>query len=409
MSRSEPPTNVSPAGPAVTPAKPAVSPSTPGRAGGEGEPNIIAVPEAFDDYYGVDSGPSVTKSVLEPVVAEAELAPARTVAPREARARIALDAPAIEVTGLRKVFGDTVAVDDVSLVAATGSVLAVLGPNGAGKTTTVNMLTTLLRPDGGTARVAGFDVVSQAAQVRRSIALTGQFAALDEALSGRDNLVLFGRLHGMDKRAAQVRADELLADFDLVDAGARQVSKYSGGMRRRIDIACGLVVSPRVFFLDEPTTGLDPRSRQEVWSLIERLKEQGVTVLLTTQYLEEADLLSDYIVVIDHGRVIASGTAEQLKAATGGTVCEVTPARIDDLPALAQALGGLLPADGGIGETSVSVPAAAGAEVLVEVVRRAGEAGIAIADIAMRSPSLDDVFFQLTGPGQPTDTPLSVD
>ncbi|MFT4201066.1 MAG: ATP-binding cassette domain-containing protein [Gordonia sp. (in: high G+C Gram-positive bacteria)] len=411
MPKSESPKNVSPSGPAVKPKSPAVTPTGPAvkkrsarvkkRKVVDGEPNIVAVPEAFDEYYGTEPV-AIVESAPEPTPpVDPEIAPKRSTASREARSRMALEAPAIEVIGLRKVFGDTVAVDDVSLIAEAGTVLAVLGPNGAGKTTTVNMLTTLLRPDGGTARVAGFDVVKDAAKVRASIALTGQFAALDEELSGRGNLVLFGRLHGLSKTEAQARADELLAEFDLLDAADRQVSKYSGGMRRRIDIAAGLVVEPRVFFLDEPTTGLDPRSRQEVWSLVEKLKDQGVTVLLTTQYLEEADLLSDYIVVIDHGKVIASGTAEQLKATTGGTVCEVTPARIDELDRLMTAVADLLPGDGsGVGETSVSVPASSGADVLVEVVRRTTEAGIDLADISMRSPSLDDVFLKLTGPGR---------
>ncbi|MFT3900945.1 MAG: ATP-binding cassette domain-containing protein [Gordonia sp. (in: high G+C Gram-positive bacteria)] len=429
MPQSESPQNVSPAGPAITPVSPAVTPSAPAvtpsvkkskkkpkvtkakvtksakRPAVAAEPNIIAVPKAFDDYYGAESTAeqAVVDAQAAPVEVAAELSPKRTAASREARSRMALEPPAIEVIGLRKEFGDTVAVDGVSLIAEAGTVLAVLGPNGAGKTTTVNMLTTLLRPDDGVARVAGFDVVKEAAKVRASIALTGQFAALDEELSGRANLVLFGRLHGLAKSAAQARADELIEQFDLVDAADRQVAKYSGGMRRRIDIACGLVVKPRVFFLDEPTTGLDPRSRQEVWSLIEQLKDEGVTVLLTTQYLEEADLLSDYIVVIDHGKVIASGTAEQLKAATGGTVCSVTPARAADLPRLAEAVADLLPPDGsGVGETSIGVPAASGTDILVEVVRRTTAAGIDLADISMQSPSLDDVFLKLTGPDRAT-------
>ncbi|GAA3048735.1 hypothetical protein GCM10010528_29840 [Gordonia defluvii] len=416
MPALEPPTNVTPtrpavtlsasSGPAVTPTRPAVVRSThrAERAKPDVEPNVIAVAEVFDAYYGAESSQRMSESEVadEPaVVGVDELAPVRATASREARARMPLDGPAIEVIGVRKTFGDAVAVDDVSLVAQAGTVLALLGPNGAGKTTTVNMLTTLLRPDGGVVRVAGHDVVAEAAQVRRSIALTGQFAALDEALSGRANLVLFGRLHGLAKAAAGARADELLAEFDLIDAGDRKVSKYSGGMRRRIDIACGLVVEPAVFFLDEPTTGLDPRSRQEVWALIERLRDRGVTILLTTQYLEEADLLSDYIVMIDHGRVVASGTAEQLKAATGGAVCEVTPARASDLSRLAEAVADLLPAGGvALGETSISVPAESGAEVLVEVVRRTTAADISLADISMRSPSLDDVFLKLTEQGR---------
>ncbi len=375
-----------------------------------GDANIIAVPAAFDDYYGTESaGTGVTMAQDSSMIAEAVGAPVsdaqtpvpvRSAASREARAQVPLAAPAIEATGLRKVFGDFVAVDDVSFTAEQGTVLAVLGPNGAGKTTTVNMLTTLLRPDGGSASVAGHEIVRDAAAVRRTIALTGQFAALDEALSGRENLVLFARLHGLAKKAAAVRADELLAAFDLVEAGAKRVSEYSGGMRRRIDIACGLVTAPEVVFLDEPTTGLDPRSRQEVWGLVERLKEQGVTILLTTQYLEEADLLSDRVVVIDHGRIIASGTAEQLKAQTGGVYCDVTPAHLGDLPRLRAALADLLPVDGTTGDgVSLSVPAPTGTDVLVEIVRRSTDLGIDIADITMRRPSLDDVFLALTAPG----------
>uniref|UniRef100_UPI003D91FAFA ATP-binding cassette domain-containing protein n=1 Tax=Gordonia sp. B7-2 TaxID=3420932 RepID=UPI003D91FAFA len=308
-------------------------------------------------------------------------------------------APAIVVEHLHKRFGDTVAVDDVSFTVAAGSIVAILGPNGAGKTTTVNMLCTLLQPDGGTARVAGHDVTSEAAAVRRAITLTGQFAALDEALTGRENLVMFGRLLGLTKSQARVRADELLELFDLTEARARRVRDYSGGMRRRIDIACGLVTAPQVVFLDEPTTGLDPRSRHEVWSLVAALRTAGVTVLLTTQYLEEADVLSDHIVLIDRGRVIASGTADELKAATGATICEVTTV----FPADAHRLRGLLTdlspepeTDAGI----VSVPAPDGAPTLVEVARRASEANVELSDVTMRRPSLDEVFLAMTGTGR---------
>lgn len=314
---------------------------------------------------------------------------------------------AIEARGLQKRFKDTVAVADVSFSVPAGSVFALLGPNGAGKTTTVNMLCTLLRPDGGHATVAGHDVAKDAAAVRKSIMLTGQFAALDESLTGRENLVLFGRLLGLSKNDAKQRADDLLEAFELTEAGGKRVGQYSGGMRRRIDIACGLVTSPDVVFLDEPTTGLDPRSRLEVWSLVGRLRDQGVTTLLTTQYLEEADVLSDYIVVIDHGRVIAQGTADELKAQTGAAYCEVTPRQPADLGRLHSLVADMLPTSAQLaaGDTTIAVPAPRGADTLVEIVRRTTEAGIELADIAMRRPSLDEVFLTLTEPSQPNGHP----
>ncbi|WP_247603485.1 ATP-binding cassette domain-containing protein [Gordonia paraffinivorans] len=306
---------------------------------------------------------------------------------------------AIQAVNLHKRFKDTVAVQDVSFSVPSGSIVAILGPNGAGKTTTVNMLSTLLRPDGGSATVNGHDVIREAAAVRRSIMLTGQFAALDESLTGRENLVLFGRLLGLSRAAAKTRADQLLEVFSLTDAANKLVRQYSGGMRRRIDIACGLVTSPKVVFLDEPTTGLDPRSRQEVWALVGRLRDEGVTILLTTQYLEEADVLSDNIVVIDKGRVIAQGTADELKEATGAAYCEVTPADAGDLDRLLDALSDLVA--GGTAHTddhTVSVPAPQGTQTLVEVIRRTSEAGIRLSDVAMRRPSLDEVFLALTDP-----------
>ncbi|MHC3002910.1 IclR family transcriptional regulator [Gordonia sp. GN26] len=305
----------------------------------------------------------------------------------------------MEVNNLRKSFKDTLAVRDVSFSVPAGSIVALLGPNGAGKTTTVNMLCTLLKPDGGSATVNGHDVVSDSAAVRRSIMLTGQFAALDESLTGRENLILFGRLLGLPKSAAKSRADELLDTFGLSDAAGKRVGQYSGGMRRRIDIACGLVTSPKVVFLDEPTTGLDPRSRLEVWSLVGRLRDEGVTILLTTQYLEEADVLSDNIVVIDKGQVIAQGTSDELKEATGAAYCEVTPAHTADLPRLFEVLADLMA--GGAAHTdehAVSVPAPRGTETLVEVIRRTTEASIQLSDVAMRRPSLDEVFLALTDP-----------
>ncbi|WP_419773377.1 ATP-binding cassette domain-containing protein [Gordonia alkanivorans] len=306
---------------------------------------------------------------------------------------------AIEVNNLQKSFKDTLAVKDVSFSVPAGSIVALLGPNGAGKTTTVNMLCTLLKPDGGSATVDGHDVVADSAAVRRSIMLTGQFAALDESLTGRENLVLFGRLLGLSKSAAKARATELLDTFGLTDAAGKRVGQYSGGMRRRIDIACGLVTSPKVVFLDEPTTGLDPRSRLEVWSLVGRLRDEGVTILLTTQYLEEADVLSDNIVVIDKGRVIAQGTADELKEATGAAYCEVTPAHAEDLPRLLEVLSDLISdASAHTDDHAVSVPAPGGTETLVEVIRRTTEAGIQLSDVAMRRPSLDEVFLALTDP-----------
>ena len=250
---------------------------------------------------------------------------------------------AVLVEDVHKSFDDVHALRGISFSAPRGSVLGILGPNGAGKTTMVKVLSTLIRPDSGRAVVAGHDVAESAAEVRRSIMMTGQYAALDDTLSGRENIELFGRLMGLDKKAARTRAHALLEEFDLVDTGKRPVRGYSGGMRRRIDIACGLVVRPKVVFLDEPTTGLDPRSRQGVWSLVEALKAQGITVLLTTQYLEEADVLSDNIIVIDKGTVIAEGTSDQLKAMTGGNFCEVVPVDPDELPAVVRVLPNLVP------------------------------------------------------------------
>ncbi|TSE02160.1 ATP-binding cassette domain-containing protein [Skermania sp. ID1734] len=309
---------------------------------------------------------------------------------------------AVVVEGIEKSFGDVHALRGVTFTAERGTVLGVLGPNGAGKTTTVKVLSTLLRPDRGRAVVAGHDVVSDAAAVRRSIMMTGQYAALDENLSGRENLELFGRLMGLPKAAARRRADELLEQFDLVSAGRRPVNGYSGGMRRRVDLACGLVVRPEVVYLDEPSTGLDPRSRQSVWSLVNALKDQGITVLLTTQYLEEADVLSDKIVVIDKGSVIAEGTADELKERTGGSFCEVVPLQLADLRRTLDALGDLVPADVRnealtAGADRVSVPAPDGAATLAVAVRRLDTAGVRIADIALRRPSLDDVFLAITG------------
>lgn len=307
----------------------------------------------------------------------------------------------VVVEGVEKSFGAVQALRGITFKAAPGEVLGILGPNGAGKTTMVNILSTLIAPDAGRALVAGHDVVADAADVRRSIMLTGQFAALDDALSGYENLVMFGRLMGLRKRAARARADELVEEFDLTQAAGRRVGTYSGGMRRRIDIACGLVVRPEVVFLDEPTTGLDPRSRQGVWDLVGGFRKHGITTLLTTQYLEEADALCDRIIVIDHGLVIAAGTADELKARTGGSYCEIVPLRLEDLPALMDALGDLLPATvrEALTEDSdrLAIPAPEGAKTLAEALRRLDAAGLELVDIALRRPSLDDVFLELTG------------
>ncbi|MBB5915117.1 ABC-2 type transport system ATP-binding protein [Nocardia transvalensis] len=305
------------------------------------------------------------------------------------------------VEGIEKSFGPVSALRGIHFEAAAGEVLGVLGPNGAGKTTTVNILSTLIPPDRGRALVAGHDVVADPAAVRRSIMLTGQFAALDDMLTGAENLVMFGRLMGLRKRTARARATELLAEFDLEGAADRKVGTYSGGMRRRIDIACGLVVRPDVVFLDEPTTGLDPRSRQGVWDLVSGFRKEGITTLLTTQYLEEADALCDRIIVIDHGVVIAEGTADELKSRTGGSYCEVVPLDLNDLPAIAAALGSLLPEPNRTvlsGDSDrIAIPAPDGHKTLAEALRRLDTAGVELVDIALRRPSLDDVFLKLTG------------
>jgi ABC-2 type transport system ATP-binding protein len=307
------------------------------------------------------------------------------------------------VEGVEKTFGAVSALRGINFKAAPGEVLGILGPNGAGKTTTVNILSTLVAPDAGRALVAGHDVVTDPAGVRRSIMLTGQFAALDDMLTGFENLVLFGRLMGLRKRAARARAEALIDEFDLAAAARRRVGTYSGGMRRRIDIACGLVVRPEVAFLDEPTTGLDPRSRQGVWDLVSGFRAEGVTTLLTTQYLEEADALCDRIIVIDRGVVIAEGTADELKSRAGGSYCEVVPLHPRELPAVRAALGDLLPdSDSTVphGDSDrIAIPAPEGAQTLAEALRRLDCAGVQLVDIALRRPSLDEVFLQLTGHG----------
>lgn len=304
---------------------------------------------------------------------------------------------AIEVVGLTKTFGGkTPALRGVDFSVPAGTVCGLLGHNGAGKTTTINVLSTLIRPSSGRAFVSGYDVVRQPAQVRASIGMAGQFTGMDPFLTGRENLVLFGRLRGLRRRQAKARADELIEQFDLVGAADRRVATYSGGMTRRVDLASALVVLPKVLFLDEPTTGLDPRSRRAVWSLVSSLALQGITVLLTTQYLEEADVLSDSIVVIDQGQVIASGTAEDLKRRVGTSYCQVTPANPADLPKVAAALAGLEGVDIDADMSSVSVPAPEGVSTLSEVFRRVDAIGIELIDISLRKPSLDEAFLHLT-------------
>ncbi|ETB23976.1 MULTISPECIES: daunorubicin resistance protein DrrA family ABC transporter ATP-binding protein [Mycobacterium avium complex (MAC)] len=308
-----------------------------------------------------------------------------------------MSAPAIEVEGLTKKFGgSTLALAGVDFSVPAGTVCGLLGHNGAGKTTTINILSTLIRPTSGRASVAGYDVVRQPAEVRASIGMAGQFTGMDPMLTGRENLVLFGRLRGLNRRRAKARADELLEQFNLVDAADRRLSTYSGGMYRRVDLASALVVPPKVLFLDEPTTGLDPRSRRDVWALVSSLRVQGISVLLTTQYLEEADVLSDSIVVIDHGRVIASGTSEELKRAVGTSYCQVTPANPAELPQVAAALTGLEGIEIDSDTGSVSVFAPDGVATLVEVFRRVDALGLELADISLRKPSLDEAFLHLT-------------
>ena len=310
----------------------------------------------------------------------------------------ATSAHAIEATGLIKRFGKTTALAGVDLIAREGRVLGVLGPNGAGKTTAVRILATLLRPDGGQATVCGYDVLRNAYQVRQLIGLTGQYASMDEGLSGTNNLIMIGRLLGLPRAQARARAAELLGRFELSDAAARTVKTYSGGMRRRLDLAASLVGRPRVLFLDEPTTGLDPRSRTDVWAMIRGLVADGVTVLLTTQYLDEADQLAHDIVVIDRGKVIATGTPDELKARTGGQVLLVAPsdpARLGEVATLLEALAGAeVVTDAGTDVVSAPV---ADKALLPRVVRELDDRGIELAEFTLRKPSLDEVFFTLTG------------
>jgi ABC-2 type transport system ATP-binding protein len=308
--------------------------------------------------------------------------------------------PAILVEGLTKSFGDVHALRGIDLSVPRGTVLGVLGPNGAGKTTAVRILTTLLQPDGGQALVEGRDVVREAAAVRRLIGLSGQSAAIQEELTGRENLEIIGRLYHLAWPDARRRATELLEQFDLAEAADRAAKNYSGGMQRRLDLAASLVGRPRVLFLDEPTTGLDPRSRLGMWDIIRSLVAGGTTLLLTTQYLDEADELADEIVVIDHGLVIAAGTSEELKGRVGGDVLEFTVpdrSRLTDAVAAIASIGEGEPhADKETGVVSVGV-GGRGSEALVEAVRRLDAAGVETRGLALRRPSLDDVFLALTG------------
>jgi ABC-2 type transport system ATP-binding protein len=314
------------------------------------------------------------------------------------------DRPAIEVRGLVKRFGDVRALDGLDLTAAHGNVVALLGPNGAGKTTLVRVLATLIKADSGSASVLGLDVQRDAAALRERIGLAGQYAAVDENLTGLENLTMVGRLYGANRRSAKARGRELLARFDLLEAADRPTKTYSGGMRRRLDLAAALVAEPPVLFLDEPTTGLDPRSRLSLWGVIEALVAEGTTVLLTTQYLDEADRLADMIAVIDHGRLIVEGTSDELKDRLGGERLEI---RIDDGGDVGVAVQALAPMsdeaparDDGV--IKVSVRERTGS--IAEAVRRLGEAGVGVDDLALRRPTLDDVFLALTGHGAQEDS-----
>ncbi|MFI9822498.1 ATP-binding cassette domain-containing protein [Streptomyces sp. NPDC052013] len=303
---------------------------------------------------------------------------------------------AIQAEGLVKRFRETKALAGVDLAARTGSVLGLLGPNGAGKTTAVRIFATLLPPDGGRARVAGHDVVEEAAAVRALIGLTGQYAAVDENLTGTENLLLIGRLLGMSRRDARARARELLDRFRLSDAAGRAVKTFSGGMRRRLDLAASLVGRPSILFLDEPTTGLDPHSRGELWDMLRGLVAEGTTALLTTQYLNEADVLADDIVVIDKGRVIAEGTPDQLKSEVGGQVLEVRPLDAGDLAAVHGLVTETAGPDTRIEGEVITVPVK-DPELMPTVVRRLDGAGIRVGELALRRSSLDEVFLALTG------------
>ena len=305
----------------------------------------------------------------------------------------------IEATGLVKHYGDVIALDGLDLAVEEGTILGLLGPNGAGKTTAVSILTTLLIPDAGEARVAGIDVLAEPGKVRRTIGLSGQYAAVDEHLTGYENLDMIGRLYHLGASAARTRARELLDQFDLSDAGDRPVKTYSGGMRRRLDVAGALVAKSPVLFLDEPTTGLDPRSRVDLWGTIRDLVAEGTTLLLTTQYLEEADLLADQILVIDHGNAIARGTSAQLKDECGGDRIEVTLPDESQVGRARDVLSGY--ARGEIqrdaGSLRITVPITGGARTLTDALRALDQEQVALDDVQLRRPTLDDVFLSITG------------
>jgi ABC-2 type transport system ATP-binding protein len=305
--------------------------------------------------------------------------------------------PAIEAQGLTKRFGEFTAVDVLDLEVQTGTVVSLLGPNGAGKTTMVRMLATLLRPDGGSARIAGHDVVGEAEQVRRAISLTGQFAALDKNLTARENLALMARLRGHGRGAARKIAEQLIERFDIEEFRDRLVKNLSGGQRRRVDLAAGLIDKPQLLVLDEPTTGLDPRSRQVVWSTVRELVAEGVTLLLTTQYLEEADALADRVVLIDHGREIAAGTPAQLKAQVGEQRVDVLAPDGAALEHLEAALAGRFETAVAREQRTISIPAPEEVEDLARVTQAIKASGIAVDEIALRRPTLDDAFLALTG------------
>jgi len=307
------------------------------------------------------------------------------------------ETPAIEAVGLIKNYGKTKALAGFDLVVPQGTVYGLLGPNGAGKTTAVRVFATLLRPDGGRAQVLGFDVDKQAPQVRRAIGLTGQYAALDEYLTGRANLVMIGQLSRLTLAAARRRADELLERFALTEAANRAVKTYSGGMRRRLDLSASLIGQPTVLFLDEPTTGLDPNARAMMWEIVRGLAADGTTVLLTTQYLEEADQLAARIAVIDGGRVIAEGTSDELKASVGGERLEISLASGQDVQAAAIALKPYAIGDIKEDESSLSLPVAPTDGLTTQVVRALDSAGVLVNDVTIHRASLDDVFFSLTG------------